>query len=105
MGTVSIIGAPEREIQVYCDPHKLQAYNITIETIAAIIGQENKNTPGGTVDIGSNTYSVRVQKEFTNANEMLMKLRLLQQKLRLLQEKQKMLLMLLRLLQMQIQLL
>ena len=71
VGTVSIIGAPEREIQVYCDPHKLQAYNISIETIAAIIGQENKNTPGGTVDIGSNTYSVRVQKEFTNANEML----------------------------------
>ena len=30
VGAVSISGAPEREIQVYCDPHKLEAYGLTI---------------------------------------------------------------------------
>ena len=30
VGTVSISGAPQREIQVYCDPGKLEAYNLTI---------------------------------------------------------------------------
>ena len=38
VGTVSISGAPQREIQVYCDPNKLEAYNLSIETISSIIG-------------------------------------------------------------------
>ncbi|MEG2848884.1 MAG: efflux RND transporter permease subunit, partial [Bacteroidales bacterium] len=71
VGTVSISGAPARQLQVYCDPYKLEAYGISIEAIAAIIGQENKNTPAGNLDIGSNTYSLRVQKEFKDASEML----------------------------------
>lgn len=71
VGSVSISGVPEREIQVYCDPYKLDAYNMSIETIASIIGQENRNTPAGTMDIGSNTYSLRVQGEFTDASQMM----------------------------------
>ncbi|MEN6618727.1 MAG: efflux RND transporter permease subunit [Rikenellaceae bacterium] len=71
VGAVTISGVPEREIQIYCDPYKLEAYGLTIETIASVIAQENKNTPAGNIDIGSNTYSLRVQKEFKDANEML----------------------------------
>lgn len=71
VGTVSIGGAAEREIQVYCDPFKLDAYGMTIENIAQIIGMENRNTPGGTVDLGTNTLSLRVQGEFNTADEML----------------------------------
>lgn len=70
VGAVSIAGAPERQIQVYCDPQKLEAYGLTIETIAGIIAQENINTPGGSIDIGSNTYSLRVQGEFSDASQM-----------------------------------
>ena len=55
VGTVSISGAPQREIQVYCDPGKLEAYNLTIETISSIIGAENKNIPGGSYN-GANVY-------------------------------------------------
>lgn len=71
VGSVSIAGAPEREIQVYCDPFKLEAYGLSIENISAIIRQENVNTPGGSIDIGSNTYSLRVQGEFTDAKQLL----------------------------------
>ena len=71
VGTVSIAGLPEREIQVYCDPLKLEAYGITIENIGSIIGAENKNIPAGSIDVGSNVYSLRVQKEFKNTNELL----------------------------------
>ena len=70
VGTVSVAGAPQREITIYCDPHKLEAYNIPIETIASVIGAENRNTPAGQIDVGSNTYSLRVQKEFSSAQEM-----------------------------------
>ena len=71
VGTVSINGAPTREIQVYCDPNRLQAYGLSISTIAQIIGVENRNLPSGSIDIGSDTYNLRVQKEFTDPNEML----------------------------------
>lgn len=70
VGTVSISGAPQREIQVYCDPNKLEAYNLTIEGISAIIGAENKNVPGGNFDIGNETYSLRVEGEFNDSKEM-----------------------------------
>ena len=70
VGSVSVTGAPEREIQVYCDPQKLEAYNLTVEGISGIIAKENLNTPGGSIDIGSNTYSLRVQGEFTDAKQM-----------------------------------
>lgn len=61
VGSVSISGAPEREIQVYVDPVKLEAYNLSIEAISSVIGAENRNIPGGTFDVGSETYSLRVQ--------------------------------------------
>ena len=70
VGTVSISGAPQREIQVYCDPSKLEAYNLTIETISSIIGAENKNIPGGNFDIGNETYSLRVEGEFDDSRQL-----------------------------------
>ena len=71
VGTVSIAGAPKREIQVYCDPNKLEAYGLTVAGISNIIAAENRNVPSGTIDIGSNAYSLRVEKEFKSAGEML----------------------------------
>ncbi len=70
VGSVSIAGAPKREIQVYVDPNKLEAYNLTVESISSIIGAENRNIPGGTFDIGSDTYALRVEGEFTDASQM-----------------------------------
>ena len=71
VGTVSVSGAPKREIQIFCDPHKLEAYNLTIAQISQIIAQENRNLPSGSIDIGSNYYTLRVEQEFDTAQEML----------------------------------
>ena len=70
VGTVSIAGAPKREIYVYCDPAKLEAYNLTIESISALIGAENRNVPGGNIDIGNESYALRVEGEFRDPAEM-----------------------------------
>lgn len=70
VGSVSISGAPQREIHVYVDPNRMEAYNLTVESISSIIGAENRNIPGGAFDVGSDTYSLRVQGEFTSADEM-----------------------------------
>ena len=71
VGTISVSGAPTREIQVYCDPNKLQAYGLSISQIANIISVENRNIPSGNIDIGSETYTLRVQKEFKDPSELL----------------------------------
>ena len=70
VGSVSISGAPKREIHIYVDPKRLEAYNLSIETISSIIAAENRNIPGGSFDIGSDTYSLRVQGEFASSDEL-----------------------------------
>ena len=70
VGTVAIGGAFEREIQVYCDPYKLEAYNLTVEGIAATIAYENRNTPGGNLDIGSETLTIRMEGEFDDPRQL-----------------------------------
>ena len=70
VGSVSISGAPKREIHVYVDPTRLEAYNLSVEQIASVIGAENRNVPGGSFDIGSNTYAMRVQAEFDDTDQL-----------------------------------
>ena len=71
VGTVSVSGAPTREIQVYCDPNKLQTYGLSIGTVSNIIAYENRNIPSGSIDIGSESFSLRIQKEFKDPSELL----------------------------------
>lgn len=70
VGSVSITGAPKREIHVYADPNRLEAYGLTVEQISQLIGAENRNTPGGAFDVGSNTYSLRVKGEFETPRQI-----------------------------------
>lgn len=70
VGSVSVSGAPKREIHIYCDPNRLEAYNLSVESISNIIAAENNNIPGGAFDIGSNTYSIRVQGEFDTSSQI-----------------------------------
>lgn len=70
VGTVSVAGAPKREIQVYVDPAKLKAYRLSISQISSAIAYENRNVPSGNIDIGSDTYTLRVEKEFKSADEI-----------------------------------
>ncbi len=70
VGAVSVSGAPKREIQVYVDPAKIKAYNLSIATISSAIAYENKNVPSGNLDIGSDTYTLRIEKEFKSAQEI-----------------------------------
>ena len=70
VGSVSIGGAPKREVHIYVDPLKLEGYHLSVETIASLVGAENRNIPGGTFDIGNETYAMRVEGEFNDPAEM-----------------------------------
>ncbi len=71
VGAVIIAGAPQREVQVNVIPEKLEAYNLTVEQIGDIIQKENLNVPAGSFDIGTATYTLRVEGEFKESKELL----------------------------------
>lgn len=70
VGSISLIGAPIREVSVDVDPRKMEAYNLTIEQIGNILRAENLNMPAGTVDMGQMTYPLRVQGEFEHSDQI-----------------------------------
>lgn len=70
VGSVSISGAPKREIHIYVDPARLEAYGMSVEQVSQIVAAENRNIPGGVFDVGSDTYSLRVQGEFVSSDQM-----------------------------------
>jgi len=70
VGTVSVAGAPQREIQVNVIPQKLEAYNISLEQIAQVIAAENVNVPAGNFDIGTQTYMLRLEGEFRDSRDL-----------------------------------
>ena len=70
VGAVSVVGAPEREVQVNVDPTKLEAYNLTVEQLGQIIAAENVNIPSGTIDIGNNTFNIKADGEFRLSDEL-----------------------------------
>ena len=70
VGTVSISGAPEREINIYMDPRKMEAYNVSPAQLSAALAAENLNVTNGTVDVGTQTFTVRTEGEFDDPKEM-----------------------------------
>ena len=67
VGSIGIVGAPGREIQVNVDPLRMEAYNLTIEQIAGVIQAENLDMPAGNVEMGSMDYPLRIEGEFVES--------------------------------------
>ena len=61
---VGIRGGLEREVQVDVQLDRLQFYGLSINDVIEAIRDENVNIPGGSIDVGSFTYLVRVDGEF-----------------------------------------
>jgi len=70
IGSISIIGAPERYIYVDIDPNKLDAHGLTLEQASAAVTGNNLNLPAGSVKMGSESYQLRVQGEFVESDEI-----------------------------------
>ena len=70
IGSVAIIGAQEREVQVHVDPIKLESYGLTVETLGGIIAAENANVPAGKLDIGTQTFNLKSDFQFTDSRQL-----------------------------------
>jgi HAE1 family hydrophobic/amphiphilic exporter-1 len=69
VGQVQMVGKADREIQVWVDPDKLRAYNVTVPEVAAAIRQQNMELPGGRVDEGTRELTVRTMGRITDPKE------------------------------------
>ena len=70
IGSVAIIGAREREVQINVDPNKLEAYGLTVESLGQIIAAENINVPAGKLDLGTQTFNLKTDLEFQDSREL-----------------------------------
>ncbi|WP_294139928.1 efflux RND transporter permease subunit [uncultured Sanguibacteroides sp.] len=70
VASVTIAGSPKRVIYVDLDPNKLDAYNMTVESLGNLIAAENKNLPAGNLKMGIMDYQVRVEGEFDDSEKI-----------------------------------
>jgi hydrophobe/amphiphile efflux-1 (HAE1) family protein len=59
VGDVQIIGGRTREIEIWVDPDKLRAFNVTVAQVADAVRAQNMEVPGGRVDEGTRELTVR----------------------------------------------
>src|ERR671927_129710 len=59
VGNVEIVGGATREIEIYLDPDKMRAFNVTVPEVVAAVKQQNLEVPGGRVDEGTRELTVR----------------------------------------------
>src|SRR5215210_861121 len=59
VGQVQIVGGREREIQIWVDPDKMRAFNVTVAEVAAAVRSQNMEVPGGRIDEGTRELTVR----------------------------------------------
>lgn len=59
-----INGGLEREVKVDVDLPRLQFYGLSLQDVVDAVRGENVNVPGGSIDVGSLKYLVRVDGEF-----------------------------------------
>ena len=67
IGSVAVIGAQQREVQVNVDPNKLEAYGLTIESLGQLIAAENINIPAGTLDLGDQVFNLKSDLQFEDS--------------------------------------
>ncbi|MHA7111196.1 efflux RND transporter permease subunit [Sunxiuqinia elliptica] len=70
VGSVAMVGTPQRMVYVDVDPKRLDAYDLTLEQIGSIISGENQNLPLGNVKMGKIDYQLRVQGEFSESERI-----------------------------------
>src|SRR5919199_1214821 len=66
VGNVEIVGCATREIEIYLDPDKMRAFNVTVPEVTAAIKQQNLEVPGGRVDEGTRELTVRTLGRIQN---------------------------------------
>ncbi len=63
-------GGTYRQIQIYVDPQKLEARNLSLNDVVTSVDSSNLILPAGDVRIGSKDFNIYANSQFPDANEM-----------------------------------
>ena len=66
----TVVGGLEREIRIEIDMDRLQVYDMPLASLLNLIGRENVNVSGGSVDSGAAKLDLRVPSEFEHPEEI-----------------------------------
>jgi hydrophobic/amphiphilic exporter-1 (mainly G- bacteria), HAE1 family len=69
VGDVTIYGARLRQINIHLDPDRLRAYNLSTADVAAALRAQNLELPGGRVNEGSQTQTLRTMSRVDKVEE------------------------------------
>ncbi len=69
VGQVRFIGDRKRQIQIWLDTKKLNAYNLTAAHVEAALAAQNLEVPGGNIDQGSRQQVVRTLGRIGNTED------------------------------------
>ncbi len=70
VASVSVSGGFSEYVSVKVDTQKMNAYGLTIDTLANILAAENINLPAGTVNKGDKSFLLRTVGEFESVQEI-----------------------------------
>src|ERR1700678_4034063 len=63
-------GGTYRQIQIYVDPIKLEAHNLSLNDVVESVNSSNLILPAGDVRIGSKDYNIYANSQFPDAKQM-----------------------------------
>jgi hydrophobic/amphiphilic exporter-1 (mainly G- bacteria), HAE1 family len=66
VGSLKIVGGQRREIQVFLNPERMKAYNLTVPEVILTLKRENLEVPAGKVHSGAVEELVRVEGKITD---------------------------------------
>ncbi len=59
VGNVEIVGGRQREVEIWVDPDKMRAYNVSAADVGNAVKSQNMELPGGRVEAGQREMTVR----------------------------------------------
>ena len=69
VGQVVVTGGRERQINIRLDADRLRAYNVTVTDVARALNQQNAEIPGGRMDQGANSVTLRTRGRVQTVDE------------------------------------
>ena len=63
-------GGTYRQIQVYVDPLKMEARNLSLNDVVKAVNESNLILPAGDVRIGNKDFNIYANSQFPDANAM-----------------------------------
>lgn len=70
IGNISLSGSPDRYVYIDLNQEKLDAYNLSLETVGTAISSNNLNMSSGTIKMDKEQYQLQVRSEYVESSDI-----------------------------------